>query len=89
MTTAAETQSVFMGSVDSDMDTVPPWRVNLDIEGRNVNFKIDTGAEKTIMSETCYDMLDPKPQLRESSIILNSPGGMLQCLGKIKNICKP
>lgn len=71
----------FLGSVDCDKNSANPWIVNLSICKSNVCFKIDTGADVTIMSESCYRKLNQSPLLKKTSSILKSPGGNVNCLG--------
>lgn len=71
----------FCGSVSCD-DSSPAWKVDLDLKGRPVTFKIDTGADVTVMSHASYVMLRPRPPLKAISANLNSPGGPLDCRGQ-------
>ena len=51
------------------------------MNGRTVDFKIDTGADVSVISKEVYDSLQPRPRLRQSDAILRSPGGTLPYLG--------
>ena len=70
----------FLGSIDQH-DEEPPWRTKLTMNGRAVDFKIDTGADVSVISKEVYDSLQPRPRLRQSDAILRSPGGTLPYLG--------
>lgn len=50
-----------------------------------MEFKIDTGANVSVISEHTYHSLIPKGPLEPSVIPLDSPGGELQCLGKTQS----
>jgi hypothetical protein len=50
--------------------------------GTVVNFKIDTGADVSIMSESCYNSLPHKPELNPCNIPLRSPGGKVTIRGQ-------
>jgi hypothetical protein len=60
-----------------------PWSVGLDFYGKTVTFKIDTGADVTVLKEADYRQLPRRPKLSESTIpYLNSPGGRVQVCGE-------
>ena len=70
----------FLGSV-ANAEEEPPWRTDLVIQGRRISFKIDTGADVSVIPKRVYDSLRPKPKLRPSFASLRSPGGELRHLG--------
>ena len=47
---------IFLGTVNASADTVSstgsPWAVDLTLKGHPVQFKIDTGADVTVIGET-------------------------------------
>lgn len=49
-----------------------------------MNFKIDSGADATVISEASYNSLENKPELGNTNVILRSTGGVLQCVGQMK-----
>lgn len=49
---------------------------------RPVEFKTDTGADCSVMSETVFKTLKPKRDLRRAKKVLSGPGGGLNCLGQ-------
>ena len=73
-----------LGSIDKQQTTgsEPPWRVTLTVLGRQISFKLDTGADVCILRKTEYDLIQPKPKLKPSNALLKSPGGQLKCLGE-------
>lgn len=46
-----------------------------------MEFKIDTGADVTVISEKTFHTLTPERRLKPPDIPLDSPGGELLCLG--------
>ena len=48
----------------------------------HVTFKIDSGADISVMSESTYRSLPNPPSLKPTSANLTSPGGKLQCIGE-------
>ena len=46
-------ETYFIGSIHCD-DTERAWPVNLDIGGKQISFKIDSGADTTVMAEGTY-----------------------------------
>ena len=69
---------------DSILSTVaePPWRVTVNIHNLPINFKIDTGADVSVISRATYNKISPSPKLTHSTATLRSPGGFLQNLGE-------
>ena len=58
------------------------WYIDLDVNGDLINFKIDSGADITVISEDKYRRKPNRPHLRPSKVVLNSPGGQLSNLGQ-------
>ena len=50
-----DSQDELLGVIHSETDslssTEAPWTTNLELNGRNIEFKIDTGADVTVISE--------------------------------------
>ena len=73
----------FIGAVNSD---VPPWRTQLNIAGKQIDFKIDTGADVNVISRKTWIRIG-KPKLSPcTKITLQSPGGRLKTLGHFKTV---
>ena len=72
----------FLGAINSGDSEEEPWSVMVHINQKPVQFKIDTGADICVMSESTYQALPKCPQLQPSNAILSSPGGKLNCKGK-------
>ena len=49
-----------------------------------MTFKIDTGADVTMIPRTVYASLPSKPKLRPTKMQLTSPGGRLASLGEFE-----
>ena len=49
------------------------WTVSLRVNNQNVNFKIDTGADVTVISSQFYDQLFSHNVLRPSRHVLRGP----------------
>ena len=70
----------FLGALINSSDN--SWTSNLRIAGKRIQFKLDTGAEVTAISETTYHKLDKIP-LQKSSRSLQGPAGQsLTVLGQ-------
>ncbi len=52
------------------------------MQGTAVEFKIDTGADITVMSEQTFLKLPCRPHLTKTLADIRSPGGKLDCIGK-------
>ena len=76
--------SYFLGAVDADDAVDKPWEVRLKVNGQSTRtvFKVDSGADVTILTPEDYDKLVDKHTLEPVSIRINSVGTSLQCLGK-------
>ena len=53
------------------------------MNGKLTKFKIDTGADITVIPEAVYNSLVPRPLLQLTTAILCSPGGTITCIGEI------
>ena len=71
----------FLGSITSCDDDVKAWNITLSIFKLDIAFKIDTGADISIISQATYNKFQKKPKLETSSAQLYSPGGALNCMG--------
>ncbi|XP_025116120.1 uncharacterized protein K02A2.6-like [Pomacea canaliculata] len=71
----------FVGTLCSD-SREPPWTTVLQFGGCDVKFKIDTGADVSVISSTQYKKLSPCPKLLKTNVVLKSVGGVLKCDGQ-------
>ncbi|XP_062849175.1 uncharacterized protein K02A2.6-like [Trichomycterus rosablanca] len=95
ITEADEDDTMFLGSVELKQskdallaEDEPPWRTTLTLGDTPVSFKIDSGADTSVMSEATYETLRSKPKLSAVKNTIQSPGGVVatrgQFLAKIK-----
>ena len=75
-------EQFFLGAVNSHDSFEDQWSVVLHIDRKPVRFKIDTGADISVISVPTYQALPQRPKLKPSSAVLSSPGGMLSCKGQ-------
>ena len=68
-----ETDAIFLGSITIDGD---PWMVNIDVHDSSVTFKIDTGADVTVLPHDVFQRTfkDNPPELRKALRPLLGPG---------------
>lgn len=64
-------------------NTKGTWKVDLDICNKMITFKIDTGADVTVIPLSTYNKLK-LPELCHSSSNLSSPGGNLKTVGEFR-----
>ncbi len=83
-----QSDSFYLGSVQQMGKSTETWIVNLTIGNTPVAFKIDTGADVTIMSEQTFQNLQKKQELYKANVTLNSPGGQLKCMGQFRSHIK-
>lgn len=65
-----------------------PWTVKLIIRDTPVTFKIDTGADTSVISDDTYHKLKHLPQLESDDMDFDSPGGKLDGLGQFTALTK-
>ena len=70
--------------IDSVATSLPPWRVELELEGSKVSFKIDTGADVNVVSKSTWEFLRKPRLFPVRNITLSSPGGDLSLLGQFE-----
>jgi hypothetical protein len=76
-------ESYFLGGVSTDDNSSKAvnacvndkWRITLRCNGSDVPFRIDTGADVSIISMKQYKKLNDHPKLCASNNVLSSPGG--------------
>ena len=68
---------------DSFSATEVPWATNLESNGRNIDFKIDTGADLTVISEQEYVPL--KSNTNELSVEWSKPTKVRQFIGNLSD----
>ncbi len=73
-----------LGELTHIDDKCGAWIVTLPIQGTEIDFKIDTGADISVISEKTFSLLKYKPQLKRVNVKLESPGGALHCRGQFK-----
>ena len=77
-------ETYFCGAVNCD-DTSPAWKVDLDlndVKGQAIYFKLDSGADVSVMSKRSHNQPRPRPTLRKVNANISSPGGPLTCIGQ-------
>ena len=67
-------------SCNQDKD---PWQVELKLNGQPTKFKIDTGADITVIPEATYSNLVPRSPLQSTTAVLQGPGAIIACLVKL------
>ncbi|RXN04213.1 Retrovirus-related Pol poly from transposon [Labeo rohita] len=75
--------SFFLGAI-TVKDSNDSWTVTLRIQDTDVQFKIDTGADISVISEQTYEALNMKPDLTSANAVLDCPGGKLRSAGRFE-----
>ncbi len=70
-------------------DTKLDWSVTLEMNGADVPFKIDTGAQCNVIPKHLLQKLSPKPKLKSATIKLSAYNGTPipvsgKCIGRLK-----
>lgn len=74
------------GAIDSDAE--PPWYTELNLGGREIKFKIDTGADVSVISRKRYHKLGLRLKLHQTNAVLRCPGGTMACKGQFVAIAR-
>lgn len=77
----APPQTYFLGTVMCDQQHEAPWEITLKVAEYPIKFKIDTGADISIIPEAVYHKIRPRPPLQHNNNILKSASGRLECKG--------
>ena len=64
------------------------WFVTLKVKRTRLRFKIDTGADVTIITKKTWLAMKDKPRLEPTAVRLNSVGGQLKACGQLLAITK-
>uniref|UniRef100_A0A3B4U8Y0 ribonuclease H n=1 Tax=Seriola dumerili TaxID=41447 RepID=A0A3B4U8Y0_SERDU len=78
--TEGEKQIYFLGEVGRE-DSQDNWTVSLTICDKPIAFKIDTGADATVINEKIFKKIKSKVQLDPPDTHFLSPGGDIRCTG--------
>lgn len=57
----------YLGTIGSAQQSDMVWRVPLMTNGRRVSYKVDTGAQVSILPKSVYNQLPDKPSLRPTT----------------------
>ena len=79
-----DADELFFAAVEERKCSTSPWYVNLEINQRDVKFKIDSGADVTLMTIDTYQKLQPIPELTPTKAVLNSVSGTIECKGTFR-----
>ena len=75
--------SVFLGEISEDSVRANPWRAEILVNGEPVSFKLDSGADVSVISEKTYDLLSVQGKLLPPDKKLYGPCKVpLFCKGK-------
>ena len=77
----------FLGSI-TKCENTDAWYTKLRICGRPINFKIDSGADISVISEATYRSLPFQPKLTNIVGSLQTPCGSLACKGRFKAVTR-
>ena len=79
---------MFLGTVNASADTVSstgsPWVVDLTLNGHPVQFKIDTGADVTVIGETEYNKARDGELQSSKTTLSGASQTPLEVLGKFQ-----
>ena len=70
----------FMGSLRADNNDMP-WYEVLQVNNESMKFKLDSGADVSIISENEYQNMRPKPKLKHTDVKLNGVSANIDLCG--------
>lgn len=76
----------FLGECVNNLVSDSRWNVNIIISGTTINFKVDTGADVTVINYLSYCKLTSQPLITACDKKLLTPAGELKYLGTTKVI---
>lgn len=68
-----ESECAFLGTVSSP--GIHNWEATIMVQGQPLKFKIDTGADETVLSPEAFERLQHRPTLAKSQRKLHGPDG--------------
>lgn len=72
----------FLGTIHTNSNKQGNWMLNLQVNGYKVTFKMDTGAEVTVISKQIYDNIPGEKSLTQPNKVLYGVGSQpLEVLG--------
>ena len=74
-------ESYFLGAIGQTAKYIPQWDTTINICGMPTRFKIDTGADVSVLSSASFIKLNQRPKLTKTNATLRSPGGIVNCWG--------
>ena len=77
-----EMPALFLDSVNCSDAAEPAWREVIHIRGGRINFKLDSGADVTVIPETTLKQLDPVPRIGSYQDKARKPRRTLICKGQ-------
>lgn len=81
-TDRAEQSFYFLGSACDADEKSEEWTVQLRVDSTPMEFKINTGADLTVISEDTFHRLTCERTIYPPDMPLDNPGGELMCLGR-------
>ena len=66
----------FLVDVVESAKSCDEWKVHLEVNEKPVEFKLDTGAQTNLISESVYQSLKPKPKLHPARVRLTGYSGV-------------
>ena len=81
-----DSQEFFFGEIHIDKlesDTQSAWKADIEVNGQLINFKLDSGADVSVLPARVYQTLDVKLE-PTNKVLLGPCNYKLNCLGKLK-----
>ena len=72
----------WIDTVEVIKETSSAWYHPVEVNGKKIDFKLDSGADLTLITQNTYHEIVPKPKLDRVNFKLNSPGGRVRIVGQ-------
>ena len=61
-----------ISAIGSESETKPQWTIDMETNGSNVRYKLDTGAQVNVLPKYQYNRLLQKPKLKSTKVKLTA-----------------
>ena len=71
---------MFLGSIEAEIN-LQPWYEELDVNSSKITFKLDSGADVSLIARNSYEKMTPKPVLTPTDMNLNGVSANINISG--------
>ena len=83
----SNTDEFFLGKIDGKSETCREWTADLEVEGHQIKFTLDTGAQVNVLPSGLFNKLKKRPLKQSKARLTTYSGEKLAVLGKALLSC--